>query len=78
MTVSIDAPSPANLESLKNDPKTYTLLESSLLNTSGQTPLFERFRSLFALKGLGTIKAIDIIAKGEIGILALWVKLPMR
>ncbi|KAF9067131.1 Deoxyhypusine hydroxylase [Rhodocollybia butyracea] len=39
-------------------------LEDSLLNTSGNVPLHERFRSLFTLKSLKNEDAIKIISKG--------------
>ncbi|KAI8989395.1 armadillo-type protein [Pilobolus umbonatus] len=41
----------------------YEYLESSLCNYKGNTPLAERFRSLFTLKNLADNKSIDIIAK---------------
>lgn len=41
----------------------YQYLEDALLNTSGKTPLAERFRALFTLKNIGDEKSIDIAAK---------------
>lgn len=43
----------------------YQYLEDALLNTSGKTPLAERFRALFTLKNIGDDKSIDIAAKGK-------------
>lgn len=43
----------------------YQYLEDALLNTSGKTPLAERFRALFTLKNIGDEKSIDIAAKGK-------------
>lgn len=42
----------------------YDHLEAVLCNTSGQTPLAERFRALFTLKNIADDRSIDIIAKG--------------
>ncbi|KAL0069848.1 deoxyhypusine hydroxylase [Marasmius tenuissimus] len=39
-------------------------LEESLLNTSGNVPLHNRFRSLFTLKSLKSEQAVQIISKG--------------
>ena len=39
-------------------------LEAELLNTSGNVPLHNRFRSLFTLKSLKTETAVQIISKG--------------
>ena len=39
-------------------------LEDVLLNASGKTPLHQRFRALFTLKGVGGVKAVEIISKG--------------
>ncbi|KAK7690363.1 deoxyhypusine hydroxylase [Cerrena zonata] len=39
-------------------------LEAELLNTSGDVPLHNRFRSLFTLKSLKNDEAVEIIAKG--------------
>ena len=49
-----ERPSPAELKSL----------EETLLNTSGEVLLHNRFRALFTLKALKSQKAIDIISKG--------------
>lgn len=46
----------------------FQYLEDSLCNTSGNVQLAERFRSLFTLKNIANDQAIDIIAKGKIGI----------
>lgn len=43
----------------------YQYLEDALLNTSGKTPLTERFRALFTLKNIGDEQSIDIAAKGK-------------
>ena len=40
-------------------------LEASLLNTSGNVPLHNRFRALFTLKALKNDDAVKIISKGE-------------
>lgn len=45
-------------------------LEAALLDTSGNTPLDQRFRTLFTIKGIANesdqhlVRAIDIIGKG--------------
>ena len=41
------------------------LLRAILLNTSGKTPLHERFRALFMLKALGNDRVVKIISEGE-------------
>ncbi|TCD70887.1 deoxyhypusine hydroxylase [Steccherinum ochraceum] len=41
-----------------------TALEASLLNTSGNVPLHNRFRALFTLKALKNDVAVNIISKG--------------
>lgn len=46
-----------------SDADTLSALRASLLNTSGSTPLHERFRTLFTLKSLKTQEAIDIISE---------------
>ncbi|TBU47425.1 ARM repeat-containing protein [Dichomitus squalens] len=47
------------------DPSTLGALEASLLNTSGNVPLHNRFRALFTLKALKNDDAVNIIAKGK-------------
>ncbi len=37
---------------------------STLLDTSGSTPLHERFRALFMLKAVGGDEVFDIISEG--------------
>ncbi|CAE6480857.1 unnamed protein product [Rhizoctonia solani] len=44
--------------------ESFTKLEATLLNTSGDVPLHARFRSLFTLKALPGQQSIDIISKG--------------
>ena len=44
---------------------TLAALEASLLNTSGNVPLHNRFRALFTLKALKNDDAVKIISKGE-------------
>lgn len=44
--------------------ETLLALEESLLNTSGNVPLHNRFRSLFTLKALKNDEAVRIISKG--------------
>ncbi|KAL0084836.1 armadillo-type protein [Phycomyces blakesleeanus] len=41
----------------------YEYLENALCNTTGTTPLAERFRALFTLKNIADDRSIDIIAK---------------
>ncbi|CAE6533871.1 unnamed protein product [Rhizoctonia solani] len=45
-------------------PESFTKLEATLLNHSGDVPLHARFRSLFTLKALPGQQSIDIISKG--------------
>jgi deoxyhypusine monooxygenase len=40
-------------------------LKATLLNTSGSTPLHERFRALFMLKAVGTDEVVEIVSEGE-------------
>jgi deoxyhypusine monooxygenase len=47
----------------------YQYLEDALLNTSGNTPLAERFRALFTLKNIADNRSIDIAAKGKVALL---------
>ncbi|KAG8908025.1 deoxyhypusine hydroxylase [Tulasnella sp. 403] len=46
------------------DDKALQDLEVRLLNTSGTTPLHDRFRALFTLKAVGDDRAIQAISKG--------------
>jgi hypothetical protein len=39
-------------------------LRSTLLNTSGSTPLHERFRALFMLKAVGGDEVVQIVSEG--------------
>ncbi|WOO81218.1 Deoxyhypusine hydroxylase [Vanrija pseudolonga] len=45
-------------------PEQLAALRATLLNTSGSTPLHERFRALFMLKAVGGDEVIAIIAEG--------------
>jgi deoxyhypusine monooxygenase len=45
-------------------PAQMSSLESTLLNTSGQTPLHERFRALFMLKAVNNDEVVKIVAEG--------------
>ncbi|KAF9161224.1 deoxyhypusine hydroxylase [Actinomortierella ambigua] len=45
------------------DEETFQKLEADLCNTSGKTPLHERFRALFTLKALADNRSVDIIGK---------------
>ncbi|CAL1712708.1 unnamed protein product [Somion occarium] len=45
-------------------PEKLSDLEATLLNTSGNVPLHNRFRSLFTLKALKNEEAVNIISKG--------------
>jgi hypothetical protein len=45
-------------------PEQLSALRSTLLNTSGSTPLHERFRALFMLKAVGGDEVITIISEG--------------
>ncbi|KAG0280073.1 hypothetical protein BGZ95_011374 [Linnemannia exigua] len=42
---------------------TYKALEADLCNTSGKTPLHERFRALFTLKALADNESVDIVGR---------------
>ncbi|KAI0789668.1 ARM repeat-containing protein [Abortiporus biennis] len=48
----------------KVSPEELSKLEASLLNTAGNVPLHNRFRSLFTLKALKNEEAVRIISKG--------------
>ncbi|WVR06772.1 deoxyhypusine hydroxylase [Kwoniella sp. DSM 27419] len=50
--------------SVQVSPEQLSALKATLLNTSGSTPLHERFRSLFMLKAVGGDEVVDIIAEG--------------
>ncbi|WRT66659.1 deoxyhypusine hydroxylase [Kwoniella shivajii] len=50
--------------SVQVTPEQLSALRATLLNTSGSTPLHERFRSLFMLKAVGGDEVVDIIAEG--------------
>ena len=45
--------------------ETLSALEASLLNTSGNVPLHNRFRALFTLKAFKNDDAVNIISKGR-------------
>ncbi|TFK52463.1 ARM repeat-containing protein [Heliocybe sulcata] len=45
-------------------PNTLKALEASLLNTSGNVPLHNRFRALFTLKAFKNDEAVNIISRG--------------
>lgn len=49
-------------------PEQLAALRATLLNTSGSTPLHERFRALFMLKAVGGDEVIAIIAEGEFAV----------
>ncbi|THH28259.1 hypothetical protein EUX98_g5921 [Antrodiella citrinella] len=51
-------------EPFQVSPEELRALEASLLNTSGNVPLHNRFRSLFTLKALKDDVAVKIISKG--------------
>lgn len=53
---------------LNVDNETLQDLETRLLNTTGNTPLHDRFRALFTLKAVGDERAIQVISKGEINL----------
>ncbi|WVQ79672.1 deoxyhypusine hydroxylase [Cryptococcus sp. DSM 104549] len=50
--------------SVQVTPEQLSSLSDTLLNTSGATPLHERFRALFMLKAVGGDEVVDIIAEG--------------
>ncbi|WWC69903.1 deoxyhypusine hydroxylase [Kwoniella pini CBS 10737] len=52
------------MSSIQVTPEQLSALKATLLNTSGKTPLHERFRSLFMLKAVGGDEVVDIIAEG--------------
>ena len=45
-------------------PAQMSSLEATLLNTSGSTPLHERFRALFMLKAVNNDEVVRIVAEG--------------
>jgi deoxyhypusine monooxygenase len=51
--------------SVQVTPAQLAVLRDTLLNTSGQTPLHERFRALFMLKAVGSDEVVQIISEGE-------------
>ncbi|GFZ46890.1 deoxyhypusine monooxygenase [Saitozyma sp. JCM 24511] len=50
--------------SVQVTPAQLAVLRDTLLNTSGQTPLHERFRALFMLKAVGSDEVVQIISEG--------------
>ena len=50
--------------SISVTPEQMTALRATLLNTSGSTPLHERFRALFMLKAVGGDQVVEIISEG--------------
>jgi hypothetical protein len=50
--------------SISVTPAQMSSLESTLLNTSGKTPLHERFRALFMLKAVNNDEVVKIVAEG--------------
>ncbi|OCF30701.1 deoxyhypusine hydroxylase [Kwoniella heveanensis CBS 569] len=50
--------------SVQVTPEQLSALRATLLNTAGNTPLHERFRSLFMLKAVGGDEVVDIVAEG--------------
>lgn len=53
------------IDPAQTSPATLAALEASLLNTSGNVALHNRFRALFTLKALKTDDAVRIISKGQ-------------
>jgi deoxyhypusine monooxygenase len=53
--------------SVQVTPEQMAALRATLLNTSGSTPLHERFRALFMLKAVGGDEVVQIIGEGECG-----------
>lgn len=51
--------------SVQVTPAQLAVLRDTLLDTSGQTPLHERFRALFMLKAVGSDEVVQIISEGE-------------
>ncbi|KAF9130860.1 deoxyhypusine hydroxylase [Mortierella sp. 14UC] len=52
-----------DVQVIKPTADTYKTLEADLCNTSGKTPLHERFRALFTLKALADNESVDIIGR---------------
>ncbi|WWD17014.1 deoxyhypusine hydroxylase [Kwoniella shandongensis] len=50
--------------SVQVTPEQLSALRATLLNTSGSTPLHERFRALFMLKAVGGDEVVDIVSEG--------------
>jgi deoxyhypusine monooxygenase len=50
--------------SVQVTPAQLSALRATLLNTSGATPLHERFRALFMLKAVGSDEVVKIISEG--------------
>lgn len=46
-------------------PAQMTAMRETLLNTSGSTPLHERFRALFMLKAIGSDEVVKIVSDGQ-------------
>lgn len=46
-------------------PAQLVALRETLLNTSGATPLHERFRALFMLKAIGSDEVVNIVSDGK-------------
>lgn len=51
--------------SVQVSPEQMSLLRETLLNTSGNVALHERFRALFMLKAVGNEETVRIIAEGQ-------------
>lgn len=63
-TLTLHIPQALNNMSVSVTPAQMTALRSTLLNTSGSTPLHERFRALFMLKAVGGDEVLQIISDG--------------
>lgn len=46
-------------------PEQLSALKATLLNSSGNTPLHERFRALFMLKAVGGDEVVQIVSEGQ-------------
>jgi deoxyhypusine monooxygenase len=51
--------------SVQVTPAQMDTLKSTLLNTTGSTPLHERFRALFMLKAVNNDEVVKIVAEGK-------------
>lgn len=51
--------------SVQVTPAQMDTLKSTLLNTTGSTPLHERFRALFMLKAVNNDQVVKIVAEGK-------------